>query len=203
MKSGRAHFSTLLLSLGAEAPEGRISLSFVAHALGNRSTGTLLLFLALPMVLPIPAPGISVIFGVPLILISAQLVWGRETLWLPHFLASRFINRSQLEAYMRRATPALNKMEKLVKPRFAQMTHGMAVRAVGAMCVVLALVITWPVPLGHLVPGAAISLMALGLIERDGLMIVAGLLIGVLALLVVTLAMIGLTVVGRSLVGAF
>jgi hypothetical protein len=69
------------------------------------------------------------------------------------------------------------------------------------MCLVLALIITLPIPLGHLVPGAAISLMALGLIEHDGLMIIAGFLIGGLALLVVTFAMIGLTAVGRNLLG--
>ena len=45
--------------------------------------GALLLILALPMWLPIPAPGISVAFGVPLILVSAQLLVGRRFAWLP------------------------------------------------------------------------------------------------------------------------
>lgn len=201
MKSARTHFSSLLVSLGATAPDGKISLSFLTEVLGNRSTGALLLFLALPMVLPIPAPGISVVFGIPLTLISAQLVFGRQTLWLPQRLANRSISREQLDVYVKRALPAVRKMERLLKPRLVNLTHGMAVRAVGAMCVVLALIITLPIPFGHLVPGAAISVMALGLIERDGLMILTGLLIGGLALLVVTFAMIGLTVAGRSLLG--
>jgi hypothetical protein len=169
--------------------------------LGNRSTGALLLFLALPMVLPIPAPGISVVFGVPLMLISAQLLVGRQTLWLPERFARRSVTRDQLDVYVRRALPAVRKMEKLVKPRFVQLTHGIALRAVGAICLVLALIITLPVPFGHLVPGAAISVMALGLIERDGAMTILGLLIGGLALVVVALAMIGLTTAGRTLLG--
>ena len=59
-------------------------------------------------------------------------------------------------------------------------------------------IITLPVPLGHHVPGAAISVMALGLIEQDGLAILAGLLIGGIALLVVGFAMIGLMAAGRN-----
>ncbi|HTJ97261.1 MAG TPA: exopolysaccharide biosynthesis protein [Rhodocyclaceae bacterium] len=199
MTSTRKHFSSLLLSLPEATSGGPISLALLAQVLGNRSTGALLLFLALPMVLPIPAPGISVVFGVPLTLISAQLLFGRQTLWLPRQLANRSISREQLEAYIKRATPAVHKMEKLVKPRLVPLTRGIALRIVGTMCLVLALIITLPVPLGHLVPGTAISVMALGLIERDGLMILAGLLIGGLALLVVIFAMIGLAAAGHNL----
>ncbi len=201
MESNHRHFSSLLLFLPAAASEGPVSLSVLAQVLGNRSAGALLLFLALPMVLPIPAPGISVVFGVPLMFISAQLLLGRQTLWLPARFARRSISRDQLDVYVRRALPIVRKMEKLVKPRFVQLTHGIALRAVGAICLVLALIITLPVPLGHLVPGAAISVMALGLIERDGVMTILGLLIGGLALVVVALAMVGLTTAGRTFLG--
>lgn len=200
MESNHKHFSSLLLSIPAAAPNGSVSLSVLAQILGSRSTGALLLFLALPMVLPIPAPGISVVFGVPLMLISAQLLFGRQALWLPRRFADRSISQNQLEAYIRRAMPAVRKMEKLVKPRFAQLTHGIALHVVGAMCLVLAAIITLPVPLGHLVPGAAISVMALGLIEQDGLAILAGLFIGGLALLVVAFALIALAAAGRILI---
>lgn len=201
MDTNHRHFSDLLLSLPAAASERSVSLSVLAQILGNRSTGALLLFLALPMVLPIPAPGISVIFGVPLTLISAQLLFGRRSLWLPPRFAARSIGRDQLDAYIQRAVPVVRKMENLVKPRLVQLTRGLALRVIGATCLVLALIITLPVPFGHLVPGAAISVMALGLIERDGFMTILGLLIGGLALVVVGLALFGLTAAGRSLLG--
>jgi hypothetical protein len=201
MESNHRHFSDLLLSLPTAFSEDSISLSDLAGVLGNRSTGALLLFLALPMVLPIPAPGISVVFGVPLTLISAQLLFGRTTLWLPQRIASRRIDRGQLDIYIRRAVPIVRELEKLVKPQLAQLTHGLALRMIGGTCLVLALIITLPVPFGHLVPGAAISAMALGLIERDGFVTILGLMIGGLALVVVALAMIGLTAAGHNLLG--
>ena len=59
---------------------------------------------------------------------------------------------------------------------------------IGAICLVLAIIITLPVPLGHMLPGAAISLLALGLLERDGLAIGIGLATAGLAFVVVAIA---------------
>jgi hypothetical protein len=199
MEINRTHFSSLLLSIHEGIQDGGIDLHSLAQILGNRSVGAVLLFLALPMVLPIPAPGLSVIFGVPMTLVSAQLLFGFQTLWLPRGLASRSISQTQLDAYLKRSMPAIHMMEKLAKPRLIKLTRGMALRVVGLMCVALALIITLPVPLGHLIPGAAICAMAVGLIEQDGLAMLAGLSIGGIALLVVGLAIAGLMAAGQAL----
>ena len=63
---------------------------------------------------------------------------------------------------------------------------------VGAVCLILAVIITLPVPLGHMPPGAAISLLALGLLERGGLAIGIGLATAGLALAVVAIASTGI-----------
>ena len=48
------------------------------EALGDRAYGLAMLMLALPMAVPISSiPGISTVFGIPLILIAAQLMLGR------------------------------------------------------------------------------------------------------------------------------
>jgi hypothetical protein len=52
----------------------------------------------------------------------------------------------------------------------------------------MAIIITLPIPLGHFIPGGAISIIALGLIEGDGLLIAVGLVVSLVALAVVTLA---------------
>ncbi len=195
---GTQHFSGALLSLAGAGHAERIRLLTITEFLGSGTIGSLLIFFALPMVLPIPAPGISVLFGVPLILISAQLLFGRRSLWLPRWLANRTISRSNLEAYVRRALPTVRRFEKLVQPRFSNLTRGISLRAVGTMCLMLALIIALPIPLGHLIPGAAISVIGLGLIERDGFAVLAGFLIGGIAIVVVTFATIGLVAAGQS-----
>jgi hypothetical protein len=197
--ASRRHFSEALLAPEAVDGAEPLPLSAISAMLGNGAIGTLLLFLALPMVLPIPAPGISVIFGVPLVLLSAQLLFGGQFLWLPDSVAKRIISREHLQVYIGKALPMAQRIEKMVRPRWPALTHGVSLNLIGGLCLVLALIITLPVPLGHLVPGAAISLMAFGLIESDGLMVAAGFLTGIIALLVVALAVTGLVTVGHGM----
>jgi hypothetical protein len=47
---------------------------------------------------------------------------------------------------------------------------------------VLAVAVALPIPFGNLIPVAAICFMALGLIERDGLVVLLGLLLTAVAL---------------------
>jgi hypothetical protein len=63
--------SELLVEHARSVTSERVSLAGIADFLGTRSIGAWLLILALPMVLPVPAPGISVLFGIPLMMISA------------------------------------------------------------------------------------------------------------------------------------
>ena len=164
----------------------------MAEFLGDRSIGGLLLVLALPMALPVPAPGISVLFGVPLIVISAQLALGYRRPWLPARLARRSVTRSSFTVIVDRILPTLRRLERLVRPRAGWLAGSWARVPIGIICLVLAVIITLPVPLGHVVPGTAISVLALGLIERDGIAIALGIFTAVFGLLVVIFASAGI-----------
>lgn len=83
-------------------------------------------------------------------------------------------------------------MERLVRPRYAAFAGDWAMLPVGIICFALAVIIVLPVPFGHLLPGTAICVLALGLLERDGLTISIELIISLLALLVIAGASIGL-----------
>ncbi len=170
----------------------RVDLAAIARFMERRSIGSLLFILALPMALPIPAPGISVLFGVPLILVSAQLLFGRRRAWLPVPLARQSVSRVEFVAFVERALPSLRRLECIIRPRIAWLAGDWAMIPVGAVCLVLAVIITLPVPFGHMLPGTAISLLALGLLERDGLVIGIGLATAGLALVIVAAAAKGI-----------
>jgi hypothetical protein len=57
---------------------------------------------------------------------------------------------------------------------------------VGLVCLVLAIILVLPIPLGNMLPALAISLMALGLLERDGIWVGIGLIVAVVAMIVVS-----------------
>jgi hypothetical protein len=185
-------FSEILARHAATVPGDRVELGTIARLMGRRSIGALLLFLALPMALPIPAPGLSVLFGVPMILVSAQLLLGRRRAWLPARLARRSVSRSDFTGYVQRALPLLRRLERMVRPRLGWLAGDWAMIPVGAVCLGLALIITLPIPLGHVVPGTAISLLALGMMERDGLAIGLGLATAAIAVVIITLASLGI-----------
>jgi hypothetical protein len=169
----------------------RVSLADVADFLGTRSIGAWLLLLALPMVLPVPAPGISVLFGVPLMIISVQLALGGRRAWLPAFILRRSLARADYLVLVARMQPAVERFERVVRPRALWLVNDWAKIPIGLICLVLAAIITLPIPLGHVVPGTAICLLALGLMERDGVVIAVGFAAAVLALVIVTLASAG------------
>jgi len=188
---GARGLSELLAEHARTVRSERVSLADIADVLGTRSFGAWLLILALPMVLPVPAPGISVLFGVPLMMISAQLALGGRRACLPGFILRQSVARADYLALVARMQPAMERFERLVRPRAFWLANDWAKIPIGVICLVLAMIITLPIPLGHVAPGSAICLLALGFMERDGVVIGIGFVAAVLALVIVTLASAG------------
>ena len=183
--------SELLAEHARTVASERVSLADIADCLGPRSIGAWLLILALPMVLPVPAPGISVLFGIPLMMISGQLALGGRRAWLPAFILRQSMARADYVALVARMRPAVERFERLVRPRAAWLATDWTKIPIGLICLLLAAIITLPIPLGHVAPGTAICLLALGLMERDGVVIGSGFAAAALALVIVTVASAG------------
>ena len=99
--------------------------------------------------------------------------------------------RADYVALMARMQPAVERLERLVRPRACWLANDWAKMPIGLICLVLAMIITLPIPLGHVAPGSAIWLLALGFMERDGVVIGIGFAAAALALVIVTVASAG------------
>src|SRR3990167_8766250 len=93
-----------------------VSVRDVLEAFGDRAFGALMFVFAAPVALPMP-PGISAILGAPLLFITAQLMVGRRTLWLPKVLAERSMTRADFAALMEKLQPYLARLERRLRPR--------------------------------------------------------------------------------------
>lgn len=175
--------SVLLEEIASDPVRERISVADLMEAMQLRAFGALLLIFALPNVVPTP-PGTSAILGLPLVYLTLQLMLGR-TPWLPKFIKDRSMARRDFATVVSKISPMLARAEKLLKVRMEELTTPTAERAVGALCLAMAMVLFLPIPLGNMLPAFAISIIALGILERDGLWILAGSIIGVLSLLIV------------------
>jgi hypothetical protein len=168
----RQRFSEVLNDL-ARRPTPAISLGNVLDAFGDRAFGALMLVFAAPNMLPLP-PGMSAVLGAPLLFVTAQLMLGRPTLWMPGFICRQTIPRDFFALLTTKLSPILRRAERILRPRFTLLLHPVPERIVGAACLFLAIILFLPIPFGNIPPAWAIAAFALGILERDGLATVVG-----------------------------
>ncbi len=171
--------SEILQSVAQDSTAERISVGDLLRAMEGRAIAALLLVFAFPNILPTP-PGLAGILGLPLIYLSSQLMLGR-TPWLPPFISNRSITRETFVNLVTRAIPWLARAEKMLKQRLWLLVSPPAQRFLGAVCLMLSLVLVLPIPFGNMLPSIAICVLALGLLERDGFWVLAGLISAVIA----------------------
>lgn len=176
--------SQLLRTLADDTTRERIAVADLLQALGDRAIGALLFIFAFPNILPVP-PGTSAVLGAPLVFLAAQLALGR-TPWLPGVISRRSMSRADFRGMILRVAPWLERAEKLLRPRFGMLTFPPFEYGVGLICLLLATVLVLPIPLGNMLPALSISVMALGLTQRDGYAILAGLVLAVVSSVVVS-----------------
>lgn len=174
----------MLTALSADTLRERISVGDLLVALGDRATAALLFIFAFPNVLP-TLPGTSTVLGAPLIFLAAQLALGRAP-WLPAFVAKRSMSRADFSSLVTRVVPWLLRAESLLRPRLGALARPPIEHLIGLLALLLAVVLVLPIPLGNVLPALAISLLALGVLERDGVWVLAGLAVAVAAASVVS-----------------
>jgi hypothetical protein len=168
--------SEIIDSLAA-LPERRIPFSAVVAAAGSRVHGFALLVFVLPEVPPLPVPSMSTVLGIPLIVISAHLALFGEGALLPARLQSITVPRSMLGAAARYLSPAFRWIERVSRPRLLWLVR--RERLIGLVCLYLSVVLILPIPLFNVPPAASLAAVALGMIQRDGVLVVLGILGGI------------------------
>jgi hypothetical protein len=174
--------SDQLNAFAAARANGRVSLGDLATEFGDRAFAVLILILSLPNAVGLGAiPGLSTVFGVPQIFIGLQMMFGRERLWLPAVAARRSISGADFKRAVDKATPALRRIEGGLRPRLLVVSSPAFERVLGFGFVVLAAIVSLPIPFGNQPPAVASAVAALGLIERDGVCILGGFVLGLMA----------------------
>ena len=184
--------SQLLREFLAGETGPRITLGALRDALGDRGFGVLLFIFALPNLVPVNIPLLSAVLGLPLVLLAAQLSYGRHKPWFPDWLTDQTFSRQGFAAVVTRALPYLERAERLLCPRLTVLLSWTGERLIGIAILILALVLALPIPFANWLPACAIAIIALAIVEKDGVAVLAGLAVGVLSLIVAAAVVIGL-----------
>ena len=177
--------SQVFARLASDAKD-RVTIASILDALGDRSFAALLVLFAAFNLLPLPPPS-SAILGLPLLVVAAQLTYGSKRAWLPKFMSEKSISAEQFRSIMDRVIPRLVKLEEFVRPRYWPFWRRRGDRIIGVMSLVLAVIVTLPIPLGNWLPAFSVALLGLALSERDGILFAIGSGVAIASIGVVTL----------------
>ena len=165
--------------LNEQTPTSHVTLGELSDGMQERAFGLLILLLALPCALPF-VYGLPQLVALPMLVLTFQMARGLTSPWLPQTLRKRRLSIQSLLNVLRTTRKYAGWLERLAHPRLVAISSASAQRVIGAFMLVPCLSILVPLPLTNTVPGIAVGIAAVGLIQRDALFIIFGLIMGFL-----------------------
>ena len=168
------------LNRSAKGNGAKVSVDEIVETFGQRSFGPLLLLCGLLGMTPVSAiPTAPTILAVITILIAGQMVFGRKTVWIPRFIGKLAVKAERVTKAVKVSRKPVHVVDRVVCPRLLVLTTPLADRLVAAACVLVALCVP-PLellPFAAFVPALAIFTFGVGLVGRDGLVVLIALLL--------------------------
>ncbi|MDP9813826.1 hypothetical protein J2W42_006702 [Rhizobium tibeticum] len=123
------------------------------------------------------------VFGTALALVAIQIAAGRETIWLPSSFKRRKLSATVMDSALRYTAPLVAWAEKTMRrDRLAILTSKPVRMLLGIPIFLLAIAIALPIPFGNFLPAIALIVIAVALMERDGLVTLIGVILSILTL---------------------
>lgn len=174
-----------------QSSSDRMPISDLINAMEGVGFGLAIMIFAFGIIIPLPPPFPSII-SIPLVIFSLQMVIGHTAPKLPKRFAKLTVKRSVLATLVRKSSPYINKVEKILRPRLLFMITPVAERFVGAFIFLFASFILLPMPLSNFIPGLGILIISFGLIGKDGLAVILGIIVGLIGIAIsVTAVLLG------------
>jgi len=149
--------------------------------------GFLLGFLAL---ISIPFFGLSTPFGLAIAFVAGQMALGYKRPWLPRSIRRRHVSMVTLNWLSTRVARWTAGLEKVIRPRFGLFVRGPFWITCGAAIMIQGLGLALPIP----IPGSnwififPVMVYGIGLLEDDGVLIMAGHAITIIELVLIVRA---------------
>ncbi|NHK99585.1 exopolysaccharide biosynthesis protein [Rubrivivax benzoatilyticus] len=173
-----------LRDAAAALQEERVSMRTMAQVHGPDAHGTLLLLLAMPCLLPVP--GVGTVLGVGMAALAVAMWRGHGAPCLPPRVAELELPLRWARRVLVGLASAYAVAGRCARTRWSHLAlagrRSATALAVGSM----AAIVVMPIPFGNLLPAVALMFIGLGLVFRDGVAVILGLLMSGVALVVTT-----------------
>ena len=169
--------STAMTRLITAIQGDKITLRELLALFGEQGMLIFCTVLTLPFLLPVSIPGVSTVFGLVIIFIGVGVTLNRVP-WLPDRLMRRSISSEHLIPVLERGSQFFTRLERWMRPRLVHLTSGALMNRLNGLALTFGgVLLLFPlsfIPFSNTLPGVAVLLLALGMLQRDGWFIVAG-----------------------------
>lgn len=177
---------------------GPLTLGGLLQGLGETSFGWAIVVFSLATILPLP-PGSSLITALPVLITVVQMTLGFDHVRLPARLARVKIDPGKLRRKLLRLRPIMRRLERILRPRMTWLFHGRYERLFGISLLAIAFTLFLPVPGSGWFPAISLFIAGVGLVERDGLVSLLGLLAGAVSIALTAAIVVSLGVSAGAL----
>lgn len=174
MTDDQTHALSDVLDDLANAADGEeVSIGTVVETLGHSSFAGLMLAFSLVSTSPASAiPGITALVAALVFVLVAQMMIGRESVWLPGFVTRRRLSGDKLRGGIDWLRTPVGFLERFLRPRMTWLFHRPWLWV--PMILVMGLTLFMPameiVPTSGSIASAVIALFAASLLTRDGVL---------------------------------
>lgn len=162
--------------LQKEAEKGALSVGEILEILSGRGKAAVLIVLSIPFCQPLQIPGASTFFGLFVSFIGLRMAFGKR-FWLPKKVLLKKVSGRTLQKIAKKVLLLTGKMKAFIHPRWVWMFSPSAMKIANGLMICflgLFLALPLPIPFSNLTAAWAIFLMALGILEDDGLLVILG-----------------------------
>ena len=178
----------------------QVTFADILQLAGERTFGFLFVLLSLPSALPVPAPGYSIPFGIVMFLLAGQLIVGSQKPWLPEKMMYRPLDLKKVQGFLKAGMPWLQRIEVICRPRLTFICTGLTGRRIiGVAIALMSISMMIPIPGTNTLPAMGIFLTGFGLLDDDGAITLAGLVVCLMGLALSTSILFALWFGGSSL----
>lgn len=181
-------FSDLLAKLQrrAEQPDAALTCNDLMEIMGPNSHVLALLVFSLLNLLPAP-PGYNFAMGLIIILLSAAMLVGHEVR-LGGFIGRLKLPKKAILKLLELTGKLVGWIVKISSPRLLPVTSPVARPVIALYALVLGISMLVPIPATNMLPSIGLALICSGYLNRDGLLTIWGVLVGLVGLVLVVVA---------------
>jgi hypothetical protein len=156
----------------------------------EKSFAVVLLLLLIPSALPIPTGGVTHVLELIAVVVVAQMVFGREELWLPRRFRTHELGETMTGKAIPRVLGVVRWFERWSRPRLSRLLD---LRPVKSLLAVFLLVFVagalFAPPFSGLdtLPALGVVIACLGIIFSDAIVVLSGLVVGAAGIALVIL----------------